>query len=216
MRLSGVCLSILVCLSPVLAQHAPRAFPHRIDGPVVTFTESEVVATDVAPGTQVYFAGVSLIPADYAVGVAKPFGVATADANGRAVFSAEIETRSVWIVAGASGGYTVAAPEGMLLREMDFPGSNAAHGLGGIRRLDLVRYAIDTFLIRPGVGIWSGHYRDGGADDQDGVMNGRTEGEVKSMKPHGHAATPDEIAPGDILFLVDRGTLEFHAAKVGR
>jgi hypothetical protein len=140
-----------------------------------------------------------------------------ADDEGNAAFAADIDTRSVWLVAdGASGGYTVAAPEGMLLREIDFPGRSDENAGGQVRRILLQRYAMEVFLIRHGEGMWSGYLRDGGQADTDHEINGTTDVGLSALTSVGRApADPERLKPGDLLFVVDRNTLEFHVTKRG-
>lgn len=208
---------LLATLSAGAATHPPRAFPKRVGGPTVAFTESSVIAQGSTPGATVYFAGVTLGAGDYVIRVEPSAGSAVADGEGNAAFPADIDTRSIWLVAdGTNGGYTVAAPEGMLLREMDFPGRSDENASGQVRRLLLERFAMDVFLIRPGVGLWSGYLRDGGTSDADHEINGRTDAGLDALRAVGTTPSdPERLKPGDLLFVVDRNSLEFHVTKRG-
>jgi hypothetical protein len=207
----------MTALPALAASYPPRTFPKRAGGPAVSFTDSAVVARGATPGSTLYFAGMTLGAGDYVIRVERSAGSAVADAEGNASFAADIDTRSVWLVTdGTSGGYTVAAPTGMLLREIDFPGQSDEHATGPVRRLLLERYAMDVFLIRPGVGLWSGYLRDGGAADEDREINGRTDAGLSTLTSVDDAPSdPERLERGDLLFLVDRNTLEFHVTKRG-
>ncbi len=215
----AVALAIIAmaALPALAASYPPRTFPKRAGGPAVAFTESAVVAHGATPGSTVYFAGVTLGAGDYVIRVERSAGSTVADGEGNASFAADIDTRSVWLVAdGASGGYTVAAPEGMLLREIDFPGRSDESSGGQVRRLLLERYAMEVFLIRPGEGMWSGYLRDGAPADADHEINGRTDAGLNALGAVGATPSdPERLKPGDLLFVIDRNSLEFHVTKRG-
>jgi hypothetical protein len=148
--------------------------------------------------------------------VTRTAGAATADAAGDAEFPADVHTRSVWMVIDASKGYTVAAPHGMLLREMDFPGRANENANGQVHRMLLDRFGVEVFLIRPGGGMWTGYFRDGGPRDDDGEANGSNHADVEDLVPVGNTTgATDRLEPGDYLFLVDRNSLEFHVMRRG-
>ena len=212
---------VLLCITTA-ASGAPRTFAKRAGGPAVTFTAGAVNATTATPHARVHFAGVVLGGGNYELRVTKPAGSALADPEGKVSFAPHggVETRAVWLVVdGTSGGYTVTAPHGMLLREIDeFPGEGVKHNpAGALRRILLGRHNVDVFLVRPGEGTWGGNLRDGGRSDQDGAMNGSIDGDLSALVPLGGSGpTPERIGAGDVLFLVDRNTLEFHVARLGR
>lgn len=207
-----------LAISPVAdAARRPRTFPKRVGGPEVTFTAEAVVAAGAQPGTRIYFAAVALHPGDYQTRIEKRAGSADSDAQGEARFAADVETRSVWIaVDGSGGGYTVASPHGMLLREMDFPGRGWIDNPNQLlRRMSLDRYSVDVFVIRPGVGMWTGNFRDGGAGDADQTFNGETDADLAFLEPVDGAPALERVHPRDIVFLIDRNTLEFHVSRRG-
>jgi hypothetical protein len=214
-------ISLAACVLVLLfaaasAAAMPRAFPKRAGGPMVVFDAGRVRATGATPGAAVYFASVSLYTGDEALRVVKPAGVVIADAGGRAELVAEVHARSVWLVIDPAMGYTVAAPLGMVLREMDLPGEAKENGGGQLQRLLLRRFSVDAFLIRPGEGIWTAYFRDGGPLDEDAEPDGKNHADLADLEPVGGTAGPAErFEPGDYLFLVDRNSLEFHVARRG-
>ena len=217
-RRAFLVISCVLGVIPAFAagSHLPQAFPKRAGGPVVTFASDRVRATGATAGAQVYFASVSLYGGGGMLNVARPAGVAVADADGNAELVTEVHTRSVWLVVDGAKGYTVAAPRGMLLQEMDFPGGARADGNGQLRRLFLSRFYVDVFLIRPGEGMWIGYFRDGGPLDDDGQPNGQNNGDVGALQPvAGTSGDVGQIKPGDYLFVVDRNSLEFHLGRRG-
>src|SRR5262249_35502411 len=125
-------------------------------------------------------------------------------------------TRSVWVVVdGTSGGYTIASP--LLIREMDTPGNASPAPNGALRKLTMNRYSTDLFLIRSGSGMWSARLVDGGSGDDDHTVNGHVDADITALTPFGgtQSAVPDKFVKGDILFFVDRSTLEFATASQG-
>jgi hypothetical protein len=211
-------LFLLAALPVGAAAKTPRAFPKIEGGPNVTFETQSIRATGATPGATVYFAGVSIWSADYMLHLDTASGSAVADASGVAVFPAAVHSRSIWLVVEPrKDGYTVAAPQGMLLREMDFPGQGVKENAAGqLRRLLLDRFSLEAFLIRPGSGIWASYIKDGNPEDEDGVPDGSTAADLNSLKPVGDAhGKPEKLEPGDYLFLVDRNTLEFHVMRRG-
>jgi hypothetical protein len=104
----------------------------------------------------------------------------------------------------------------MLLREMDFPGKAQEEAGGQLRRVVLRRFNVDAFLIRPGQGLWSAYFRDGGPLDEDAEPDGQNNGNLGDMLRVGTTAGEAErFKPGDYLFLVDWNSLEFHVARRG-
>jgi hypothetical protein len=222
MRSFVVAFSLLISAAALAAPRLPKTFPTRAGGPAIEIGEASVALSGATPGARVYLASVSLGSGSYQISVASEAAVVTADATGAAVYSTPrpVETRGVWIaVDGTTGGYTVAAPRGTLLREIDFPGNGFAQtGNGAWRRFALVeRYSVEAIVIRPSVGMWSGSLRDGGNRDEDKTIDGAIEADIASLTPVGDApAAPERIMPGDLLVLIDRVTLEYHVAVHGK
>ena len=214
--------AVLCCAAfffAISASAIPQTFPKRAGGPILTFTADGVRASGATPGATLYFAGVSLVGGNYTLRVEKTAGSATADASGVAEFAAAVARRSVWIVVDPEkDGYTVAAPPGMPIQEMDFPGAGVgADENGQMRRLLLSRFSVDCYLIRPGVGVWTAYVRDGGPFDSDQSPNGAAHADLNALTPVGSTAgQPERFSAGDYLFLVDRNSLEFHVARRGR
>ena len=104
-----------------------------------------------------------------------------------------------------------------LPREMDLPGNASAGANGALRKVTSNRYSTDLFLIRAGSGMWAARIIDGGTGDDDHVTNGRVSTDISVLTPFGgtSAEVPDKFAKGDILFFVDRNTLEFAVASQG-
>ncbi|MCU1245322.1 MAG: hypothetical protein JWN02_1232, partial [Acidobacteria bacterium] len=111
----------------------------------------------------------------------------------------------------------IASPPGMLLREVDFPAEvlQKAAADGSVSRMTVGRFAVDLFVIRPGSGIWATALRDGDATDvdhaEDGTLTAET-GQVPSVVT-GQPAL-DRIQPGDVVFVVDRNSFQFFAARI--
>lgn len=208
--------SVLLMVFSASAAAMPRAFPKRVGGPAVVFETGRVRATGATPGATIHFASVSLYNADGMLHTTRTAGAAIADAAGNADFSAEVHTRSVWIVIEAGKGYTVASPPGMLLREMDFPGNANENASGQVHSMLLDRFGVEVFLVRPGEGTWTAYFRDGSARDGDGEPNGSNHADFADLAPVGATTgAAERFEPSDYLFLVDRNSLEFHVARRG-
>lgn len=222
MRALAVALSLFVAALAVAEPRLPKTFATRAGGPSIGIGESSVALTGATAGATLYVANVSLGSGGYQISVISEAGVVTADANGAAVYTTTrpVERRGVWIaVDGATGGYTVAAPRGSLLREIDFPGNGLEQsGNGAWRRFALAeRYSVEAILIRPSAGMWAGSLRDGGNRDEDDTINGAIDADIATLAPVGNTPVPPErIMPGDLLVLIDRATLEYHVAVHGK
>jgi hypothetical protein len=216
----ALCAFFVVC--PIsAARHRPQPSPHQEGGPDVRFDGGDVVAAGVTSGTDVYFAALSLTAADYSIHLERSFGAMHAAANGDVRLTPEtpLRERSVWIVAdAASGDFTIAAPDGFLLRQLDFAEHTFDHpSTGLLKHLDLDHSHVEMFLIRPGSGIWRGSARDGAAGDDDAEQNGRIQLGLGTLAPlSGTASAPDHMQGGDVVVLIDQITLEYWAAKVGK
>ena len=220
-RLFTSALCVISALALHASSHIPRRGPQKAGGPDVAISATAITVTHATPGATIYFASVSIFSAgDFLVNVERPGGSAVADASGNATFTPPkgVRTRSVWLVVdGESGGYTVASPPVMLLREMDLPGNASAGANGALRKVTSNRYSTDLFLIRAGSGMWAARIIDGGTGDDDHVTNGRVSTDISVLTPFAgtSAEVPDKFAKGDILFFVDRNTLEFAVASQG-
>lgn len=217
--LFAVCFALFVAVSSLAEPHRPKAFPKRAGGPAMSFEETAIVLTGATGGATLYVAGVSFAPG-YQTVVQSEAGVVTADAAGAAryVTRQPVETRGLWIaVDAATGGYTVAAPPGMLRREMDFPGNAPSTGGGALRRFLLAdRWSIEAILIRPSQGMWAATLRDGVTRDAGGTIDGTVDLDIATLASVGKAPpAPDRMMPGDLLVLIDRVTLEYHVAVLG-
>jgi hypothetical protein len=148
--------------------------------------------------------------------VEKPVGQATVDTTGVARLTLErpVRKRSVWIVVdGTTHGYTVASPPGMLLSEMTLPGNSLVTPTGG---LAVDRAAVDVFVIRAGGGTWTAYLRDGAAIDTDHATDGVVSADVSALDPDVPGTPPlAALQSGNVLFAVDRNSLQYFATKVG-
>jgi len=197
-----------------------RRSPIRAGGPAVVFEDAAVVASGLAPGATVYFASLSLKGGDYLITVEKPAGQATADAGGvaRLALVQPVRTRSVWVVVdGSTNGYTVACPPGMLLSEIAVSGTGPLTGPAGAPTgLAIDRAAVDVFVIRAGGGIWTAYLRDGGSIDGDRTTDGVVSAGVSALDPDSPGAVPlADMHTGDVVFAVDRNSLQYFVTKVG-
>ena len=117
----------------------------------------------------------------------------------------------------ATGGFTLAAPEGFELRQVSFPGN----ALGAARRaLSDRRRFLEILVVRPGAGAdagaWGGRFGDGSPSDDDGVEDRGVRARLSSLEPIAPdgVPAPDHLAAGDVVIVVDPETLQFYATRL--
>ena len=204
-------ISVLVALSlfamPAMAGKA-RAYPQVVNGPAVTFESNRVIADAATPGATIYFVGISITNVDSMPVIEREGGPAVADSEGIARYTTKkpVRTRSVWI-AVMQGGYTVAAPEGMVLREVPLPADALQNN-----QLRVGQYAAEVAMVRRGIGggIWMAPVRDGGSGD-DGGANGEVLVGLPTLQspPPNAGPGPIETQTSDVFFVVNPFSLEY-------
>jgi hypothetical protein len=220
MKTRGACLFLIVCSAlAAAAQHVPAGTDRSLNGPGCRPTASGISIPHATPGGVVYLAGVTLASAYYDLSIDEHLFVLHAGDDGRASLDnpSARATRGVWLAVDAnSGGYTVAPPQNFLLREADLPADALIHDSGSTlpNCLRLARASITVVVVRPDGGMWSGAFRDGDRD-ADGTVNGQTAVRLTDLAAVGSGPRPpDSLRTGDVLFVVDRNSLEFIVSRI--
>ncbi len=132
----------------------------------------------------------------------------------------ELPRQSVWLVIDvASGEYTMAAPPGSQLREIDLTTEDLVYEssvLVGVSQ-ENVRY-LEALLAQSGSGIWRQTSGDGSPNDDDGQVNGKIVIRFESMKagegtPEGEL--PETPIIGDVVAVVDALELKIGVHIIG-
>lgn len=227
-RTTTIFVCLLLAAGILIAQDRPLAGQIQTnDGPTITFTGTTVSCSGLSPGDSVALVGFVINAQAGSHSITTPTISQTADAAG--VFTATIDSGvkplSIWLLIDETKfSYTVAGPEGSVLRQMpegtvSLAGDAASQSATvTIQRahthvisvsdsnlvLDESRTgrikATDTTDTRP-PGFTVFDAKDGTAADNDGVIDGVV-----------HLVVPSFLNPSQkaaYLFVVDDRTLEF-------
>ncbi len=226
-------ITIFVCLllaaESLIAQDRPLAGQLQMSGgPAMTFTQTTISCSGLASGDSIVLVGFVIDRTANTMALATPTIAGQTDPNGvfTATVNGGVKPLSIWLLLDqTSGSYTVAEPEGSVLREMPdgtigvFKGRTFEGGPEPAASVTINR--AHTHLFRIGGGLLmenSRHLRtltapptdprpdgvtvfdakDGSASDSDGTIDGSVT-----------LNFPDSLQVGDYLFVVDDRTLEF-------
>lgn len=217
-RLAPLAIAALLA-APTTAQTPPLPPPPA--PPEIVFEELRVVAEGLDPGAAVVGFALTRTSDGYFVTRQRHAVVATDDdADGRvelAAFEAGAPRQGIWAVVDlATGALALAAPEGYPLREVAFPVRAILPGLDGrLDRLRDLRGSAELLLVRPGVGAWTLTAHDGGPGDGDGLQDEALTLALADLVPlDASPAPPEELAPNDVVVVIDPHRLEIFAAKL--
>lgn len=121
---------------------------------------------------------------------------------------------SLWAaIDGPTGGIVVAVPDRFRLHEIEASGRRV---LKSARRLRVSRRRVEIVWVRPDQGIWILRARDGRADDDDGIQNGRIEAFTQRFQPlfPRFGPPPPSFAPGDSFVGVDLEGFQFFLLRL--
>ena len=199
------------------------ALPAHADGPVLTLETQAAVASGITPG-----GSVALFTAARGFNGFLPYlihrreVVSDDDRDGavRLEASFPIPLQSVWAAVDlATGGFTLAAPEGFELREVSFLGN----AFGAVRRsLADRRRFLEILVVRPSASAdtnaWKKSFSDSSPSDDNGVEDLGVRAQLSSLEPLAPSGgpAPNHLAGGDVLIVVDPYTLEFYAAQLAK
>ena len=137
------------------------------------------------------------------------------DKNGTVTIKLDepVAPASVWVAFDlTTGASVIGAPGGHVERlRITDAADRVRPGAAGI--VDFLRdrhEVVEVLLVRPGQGAWGLAVGDGGASDGDGKNDGAIRLALASLRAvHSTSASLAELAPGDVLAVIDTQTLEY-------
>ena len=187
--------------------------------PSVTFEESAVVVEGVTPGGE----GAMLMMEHGAHGLI-PYTLrddelmTDEDGDGavRYEFEEALPSRTLAVAVDLTSGEVGAASADGDLTWHELPPS----AIGAARRhLQAQRRYLEVLLARPGdgedAGAWGASFGDGSPSDSDGVRDHGVRAAIDRLEPVGDsAATPDHVAVGDVVVVVDPEDFELLTVRL--
>lgn len=183
--------------------------------------DGKVVIASVKKGASAAWLGVSLeIHGDGLRLFKRAFIVDDDDHDGEihVTLSRDVPRKSLWMVVDLkSGEYAINAPSGDILLTRKAVAEEFLHSRSddAAARLFHAHPFSTALLVRPGVGAWIAHVRDGSPEDGDGVTNGKTEAILEKMVSVGNSpGPPDDLERDDVIALLDPLTLRIMDGRV--
>lgn len=187
----------------------------------IAFEENAVVVRGVTPGgSVVWFSVAREHPHWLTRTVRRDAVLPDSDDDGMVRFELgqAVPRRSVWTAVDlATGACATATPRDMNRLEVQPAADSLRRSpVGAIEALQEARGFLEILLVRPGQGAWAQSVGDGGASDSNALPDGRVQASFASMRPIKSSKTaPGQLAPGDVVIVVDPKSLEFYATRVG-
>jgi len=211
-----LCGLLLLTLPGPLWANPPAPAPLAI-----TFEDQAVVANGVTPNGQVAWFSVARESDDEHMATVTPrAAVVTDTGSGQVSFPLDqaVPFKSIWIAIDlASGDFTVAAPDGFPLNQVNWRGVGLLRGQGQADQMQDARVTAFVFVARPGVGAWEMYLADGGASDADGAIDGKLTSSLDQLQPIGTSpAAPTRFDPHDIVALIDPDLMEVILVHAGQ
>jgi hypothetical protein len=193
--------------------------------PLVTFDAESVTVDGATPDGEVLFFSVERVPQGFYEAIDIRREVRTADATGLVEirFDPEVPERSVWAAIDlTTGELALGSPHEKGLLEDPFAAGAFqvdAEGLSDQVRND--HKLVEALWARPASadgqsgGAWRLRISDGGRFDADEVADGSVSVKPSSFKPvSDEESVPERFIPGDVLVMIDPGTLEISAVRL--
>lgn len=191
------------------------AWPALATEPTITFDGADVVASGFNSGDTVHWFGLSKSSIGATIQMMRWFDTQTADGGGESRFDTgdEMPWASVWVaVDGATGDFTVAAPDEFPIRHEPMPASGLRTAGSSIDGLELGMFWGSVMVVRPGDSAWVGTASDGAQTDEDGLADGIVELSIDALeaahRDAGQAASapnpPSLLASGDLVLAFDQ------------
>lgn len=188
--------------------------------PLVTFTASDAVATNVTSGGSVAWLAVAHASRGYLPRLVTRSGMTIDDdRDGTVRFGEQLVIRpdSVWVVVDlATGDAVIASPDPAYVAELRLTPSMV------VARSDVDRAAFDgeymtLFYVRPGVGAWSVTLDDGDPQEPDAAADRRVVAPLTRLVPiESDASPPNHVRAGDVLAVINQDTLAAGMLQIGR
>lgn len=186
--------------------------------PTIAFDTDQVRVSGMTPGAPVALVTLWLkrMPELWSNIEGHKWGSVDDDEDGALQFDIgePIPALSVWAaIDGPTGGIVVAVPDRFRLHEIEASGRRV---LQGARRLRVWRRRLDIVWVRPDQGIWFLRAKDGRADDEDGVQNGRIEAFTERFHPlfPRFGPPPASFAPEDSFVGIDLDRFQFFLLRL--
>jgi hypothetical protein len=208
-------VALAVCLAiPVFAAAAE---------PVSISLTQDVVRVASRPGSTIAILSVAQEPFNSAWRlVARRELLPDDDDDGSFVYRPEhgVSFRSIWIAIDVqTGAVAHALPAGYIAEEMHERAAGRGRAVEvATNTLDVSRDRVEFLLVRPGEGAWTLSAREGGADDRDGLSNGRLRlnlPRLRALGP-GNGGPPDALREGDVVAVLDANRMQYWYRTISR
>ena len=222
----------------VEAQAGPFPLGRAASSPAelaIAFEEAAVVAAGLTPGGEALLFSVAREPQDYFTRVVRRDEPLLVDAEGQVQYepfegASPLPRFAIWVVVDLETGRLVhASTPGFEAPARALPADGVRRGSGGRwNRLAARLTEAQILLVRPAAydrpggtllgppGAWGGYWMDGSGRDVDGSDDGGLEAVLEDFVPVTASGTPppEELAPDDLLVLVDPSNLAYFVVRI--
>jgi hypothetical protein len=216
-RVQGGSYLILVLVAGLAAAASSASASAQ---PSVRFEENAVVVDGVTPGGRAALfvmehGAHGLIP--YTLRDDELLVDEDGDGSVRYDFAEALPSRTLAVAVDLTSGEVGAAAADGDLSWRELPPS----AIGAARRhLQAQRRYLEVLLARPGSGedsgAWGASFGDGSPSDSDGVRDHGVRAAIDRLEPVGASpATPDHVAVGDVVVVVDAEDFELLTVRLG-
>jgi hypothetical protein len=173
------------------------------DRPNLAFDGGSVLVRNIRPGGRIAWMAAIRERVSYHTALRIRHGFAPAGLDGVARIDSALAAapRAIWVVAELGNG---AAARGT---PPDYQISSLGvriHATPGGDTIVVESSAIHLLFVHPPAGAWTFASTDGGEKDADGRLDGRITIKLSSLRAmEGNRKTPDEVAKGDVILVID-------------
>jgi hypothetical protein len=192
----------------------------RADQPTISFEKNQVMVDSISNGGRVACYGVAHDFQDSHPELLR-WGREGVDDDGDGAVAIDlprdVPRLSVWVCADvATGRIALASPTSEPVVETVFSGIGT-EAKGPLASFGVDGDTKDLFLLRPGDGAWLAVAGDGGANDADGVADGRIIAAVETFRGIGAVrAAPAALHAGGTIVVIDPMSFELSVVAVGK
>jgi len=179
-----------------------------------------VAACEVPTGSQVVFFDVSWVEHPWTQGFSSGVSQGVEEGKGCALFQppSGIESNSVWAGVLKTDGQTAfvdGSDRPLSIKSLSTK-TDLIWKRGWIVGVKIPGRFVEFLVVRPGGGVWSATAGDGGASDNDQVVNAEISLTVESLVPElGTVGKPNFLSSGDVVIAIDVRSLSIYQLKVG-